>query len=126
MLGFRASGKGRGRALRRGLADFILALSLFWVVALGASSDMRAHAVPLPSVSNHHVRSDGAVPSLASMRAAESDGVTYGLARSSLGRRLDLVLLSLTFAALLAGNLAFWRHLRRAYASPRRSVWRRG
>ena len=36
------------------------------------------------------------------------------------------VLLSLAFAALVACNLAFWRHLRRVYASPRRSVWRRG
>jgi hypothetical protein len=126
MLGFRTSGKGRERALRRGLADFILALSLFWVVGLGVSSDMRAHAVPLPAVSNLHISSDGAAPSLASARAAESDGVASGLAKSSLGRRLDLALLSLTFAALLAGNLAFWRHLRRAYASPRRTVWRRG
>ena len=35
-------------------------------------------------------------------------------------------LLSIAFAALVACNLAFWRHLRRVYASPRRSVWRRG
>jgi hypothetical protein len=30
------------------------------------------------------------------------------------------------FALLAALNLAIWRHLRRAYASPRRGVWRRG
>ena len=37
-----------------------------------------------------------------------------------------LILLSVAFAGLAACNLAFLRHLRRAYASPRRSVWRRG
>jgi hypothetical protein len=36
------------------------------------------------------------------------------------------LLLSIAFAALAALNLGFWRHLRRVYASPRRSVWRRG
>jgi hypothetical protein len=30
------------------------------------------------------------------------------------------------FALLAVLNLAIWRHLRRAYASPRRGVWRRG
>jgi uncharacterized membrane protein len=36
------------------------------------------------------------------------------------------VFLSLTVAAMAALDLAFLRHLRRVYASPRRSVWRRG
>lgn len=35
------------------------------------------------------------------------------------------VVLSLTVAATAALDLAFLRHLRRVYASPRRSVWRR-
>ena len=34
-------------------------------------------------------------------------------------------LLSLAVASITACNLAFLRHLRRAYASPRRGVWRR-
>jgi hypothetical protein len=34
-------------------------------------------------------------------------------------------LLSVTVASITACNLAFLRHLRRAYASPRRGVWRR-
>ena len=33
--------------------------------------------------------------------------------------------LSLTIAGMAAFNLAFLRHLRRVYASPRRGVWRR-
>ena len=36
------------------------------------------------------------------------------------------VLLSLWVSALAALDLGFWRHLRRAYASPRRGTWRRG
>jgi hypothetical protein len=33
--------------------------------------------------------------------------------------------LSLTIAGMATFNLAFLRHLRRVYASPRRGVWRR-
>jgi hypothetical protein len=36
-----------------------------------------------------------------------------------------IVLLSIAVASMAAFNLAFLRHLRRAYASPRRGVWRR-
>src|SRR5262249_36439199 len=35
------------------------------------------------------------------------------------------LLLSLTVASMVALDLAFLRHLRRVYASPRRGVWRR-
>jgi hypothetical protein len=97
---------------------------LFWAVALG--NDIRAHAVTLPAASAQAYPSDTAAPKLASVRSSESHRSLYAPARSSRGRALDLALLSLAFAALLAGNLAFWRHLRRAYASPRRRVWRRG
>jgi hypothetical protein len=34
-------------------------------------------------------------------------------------------LLSIAVSSITACNLAFLRHLRRAYASPRRGVWRR-
>jgi hypothetical protein len=44
-------------------------------------------------------------------------------AAASHGR--TIFLLSLTVAGMAAFNLAFLRHLRRAYASPRRGVWRR-
>jgi hypothetical protein len=36
------------------------------------------------------------------------------------------MLLAGIFSALVAFNLAFFRHLRREYASPRRGAWRRG
>jgi hypothetical protein len=40
-------------------------------------------------------------------------------------RVMALAVLGLTFSLLVAFNLAFWRHLRRVSASPRRGVWRR-
>jgi hypothetical protein len=37
-----------------------------------------------------------------------------------------LLILGLAFSAMVAFNLAFLRHLRRVYASPRQGAWRRG
>ena len=49
---------------------------------------------------------------LVSLGTAVHHGVTF-------------ILFSLTVATIAALDLAFWRHLRRVYASPRRGVWRR-
>jgi hypothetical protein len=111
--------------LRRGIADFAIAMALFWAVAFyvhGAHN--RAHAVALPktdwqammSVSVTHANWPGVPESRAARR------------QSGVGRdqRQAMILLSFAFAAIVAVNLAFLRHLRRAYASPRRSGWRRG
>ena len=64
------------------------------------------------------------------IRACTDFGLTMGLiwlvclgTPAHHGR--TFVFLSLTVAATAALNLAFLRHLRRVYASPRRSVWRR-
>jgi hypothetical protein len=40
-------------------------------------------------------------------------------------RTAVLILLAAVFSALFAFNLAFFRHLRRAYTSPRQGAWRR-
>jgi hypothetical protein len=37
-----------------------------------------------------------------------------------------LLIVGLVFSAMVAFNLAFLRHLRRVYASPRQGAWRRG
>jgi hypothetical protein len=109
------------REVRRVVADFVLALLLFWGVAFTvSSSDMRAHAVPLSAL-RHSVEHGYDPAAQPRMRAAFTPN-----AAPSRDRGADLAFLSLAFAALLAGNLAFWRHLRRVYASPRRNVWRRG
>jgi hypothetical protein len=109
------------REIRRVVADFVLALLLFWGVAFAVSSgDMRAHAVPLSAL-RHSIEHDYNSVAQPRLRAAFAPNVA-----SPRDRAADLAFLSLAFAALVAGNLAFWRHLRRVYASPRRNVWRRG
>ena len=117
--------QGFGRGLGRWLADFSVALSLFWfgVFAFGGSQN-HAHAIPLPTRAaatvdrpialNVHDWGHAAQTELRILRESRQD------------HPHTLVLLSVAFAGLAACNLAFLRHLRRAYASPRRSVWRRG
>lgn len=115
------------RELRRVLTDLALALALFWAVALAVSGDhTRAHAVPLPVIGVEALHPYAAASSPAVTRAGESRHAASSLRKAEASRDLALVLLSLAFAAIAACNLAFWRHLRRVYASPRRSVWRRG
>jgi hypothetical protein len=118
---------GGKRELARGLADFAAALALFWLAVFAISgSDIRAHAVTLPTLASEAVLPESATPSRIQADAAESRRLVHGTAKTEAGREQALLLLSLAFAAILACNLAFWRHLRRVYASPRRSVWRRG
>jgi hypothetical protein len=120
-------GRGKGGELRRAAGDFMLALVLFWAIALSVSgSDNRAHAVPLPTIGQ-----DARLPGVtaldpASTHAAQSSRAVSALHKAPPSRDQALALLSVAFAAMAALNLAFWRHLRRVYASPRRSVWRRG
>ena len=104
----------------------MLALALFWAVVFAVSgSDIRAHAISLPTIAKEAILDTGA-PSLAGMQAAESRHAVHSFTKADASREQALMLLSLAFAAIVACNLAFWRHLRRVYASPRRSVWRRG
>ena len=104
--------------LRRAAIDFALALTLFWLLTFALSThDGKAHAVPLyvPSASPERVNR-------LTLLAFEPHAAHPGLPSDW----QSLALLSLAFALLAALNLAIWRHLRRAYASPRRGVWRRG
>jgi hypothetical protein len=108
--------------LRRAALDFALALMLFWLLTFALSThDGRAHAVPLYA-SPQGVQTPAERVNRLTLLSFESRGSRPNPpnARQSLG------LLSLAFALLVALNLAIWRHLRRAYASPRRGVWRRG
>ena len=115
------------RSFGRWLADFGLALALFWlgVFAFGGSHN-HAHAIPLPtraaarpttSPSALNVHSWGHAAQTETARSARSPAQDH---------THTLILLSIAFAGLAALNLAFLRHLRRVYASPRRGVWRRG
>jgi len=120
----------RARAgLRLIVIDFFLAFALIWgTVFTVAFARGRAHAAGVPAV--------GAVVRAAEQRgpsvgAAVPRALLPGLASYTEGPAgatdvATYLLLSLNVAALTALNLAFWRHLRRAYASPRRGTWRRG
>ena len=120
-----AHSNGFRRGFGRWLADFSVALSLFWfgVFACGGPQN-HAHAIPLPT----HVPAGASIP----LRSACTPGAMRRqvelrvLRESREDHTRTLMLLSLAFAGLAASNLAFLRHLRRVYASPRRSVWRRG
>jgi hypothetical protein len=107
--------------LRRAAVDFALALGVFWLLTFALSShDGRAHAVPLYAQPQAPEPAANRVNRLTLLSfEARSPRSTPPNATHSLG------LLSLAFALLAALNLAIWRHLRRAYASPRRGVWRR-
>jgi hypothetical protein len=107
--------------LRRAAIDFALALAFFWLLAFAVGSPGgKAHAVPLYAPQE--------LPQLAPDSAHHLTVLSFEArgSRAGLAHRQSLGLLSLAFALLAALNLAIWRHLRRAYASPRRGVWRRG
>lgn len=115
------TGRNRG-GFRRWLADFALALALFWSVAFVVSAHTHAHALP-PLAKE----ATGLSPAVrAGLRAPEADRPFEPWHKAQAGPAHALLLLSLAFAALAACNLAIWRHLRRVYASPRRRGWRRG
>ena len=110
--------------LRRIGADFAFAFVLLCAatIALGASHS-RAHAVPLPAIDSQAILEGSSLPGLQTVAAR---GAAPRVHQVHASRPQAQLLLSLAFAAIMAFNLAFWRHLRRVYASPRRNVWRRG
>jgi hypothetical protein len=124
MLGLRHRGTAR-----HWVADFALALVLFWVAALAlGAAHSHAYAVSLPVLVRQVLVRQAIVPDAAPSSPAR-------LGPNELGRTASIhekspeharLLLSLALATLAAINLGLWRHLRRVYASPRRRVWRRG
>jgi hypothetical protein len=121
------TGTGNTSGFRRWITDFALAFVLFWAVAFAVSiSHTRAYAVPLPVLGKELIVRDSAQANNANFRASEANRSNQAASKVQSSPGQALLLLSLAFAAIAAFNLGFWRHLRRAYASPRRSVWRRG
>jgi hypothetical protein len=116
---------GFARGLGRWLTDFGVALALFWFAAFSFGGPQNhAQAIPLP------IRTTAAADRPAALNVhswGHAAQVELRVLRESReGYTRSLVLLSAAFAGLVASNLAFLRHLRRVYASPRRGVWRRG
>lgn len=111
----RARSSTRSHGVARTGRDFLFGLALFALVATAAGVLPQASGrspAPLFSTSAY-----AAAPhaSWALSHPIQSDTAVYG----STDRRAATVLLGLSFAALLAFNLAVLRHLRRVYASPR-------
>jgi hypothetical protein len=115
-----------GGGLRRWIADFAVAFALFWGVVLAVGfAHTHAHALPLPSFARQTV-APGTVAVQAGLLARESDHPFEAWRSVQARPERALLLFSVAFAVLAAFNLAILRHLRRVYASPRRSGWRRG
>src|SRR5262245_23924018 len=122
MLGLRKRG-----GTRRWVADFVVALVLFWAAALAlGAAHSRAYAVSLPGLVRQSLMPDAApaTPALGVNEHARRAG--RSLPKPETSPEYARLLLSLALATLAAINLGFWRHLRCAYASPRRGMWRRG
>ena len=117
----------RQGGVRRWAVDFTLAFIVFWAVALSlGASHSRAYATSLPVLAREAIQPDSAAPSTPASLRNQPSHTSQSIHRAQTRPEQARVLLSLAFAALVAINLGFWRHLRRVYASPRRSVWRRG
>ncbi len=121
------AGRGRRSGLSRGLLDFALAFGLFWTVALLAgTSHSHAHPVPLPPAATEPNSAPSGIPAPAAFHTLPTSVSAHAGYRAQALPEHALLFFSLAVAALAAVNIGFYRHLRRAYASPRRSVWRRG
>jgi len=121
-------GRAGSLELRRIGADFALAFLLLCAAAFAVGTiHSRAHAVPLPAIDSQAILEGSSLAGLQPVAAHPTGAPTRSDAhKAHASPRQAQLLLSLAFAAIVAFNLAFWRHLRRAYASPRRNVWRRG
>ena len=120
-------GAGKRGGLRREAADFALAFILFWAVVLSFDAGhSRAYAVSLPALAKEAIAPDSALSRPASLRDAPPSQAGLSIHKAPTSPEQARLLLSVAFAMITAINLGFWRHLRRVYASPRRSVWRRG
>lgn len=121
------------RTLRSWLRDMALGAAIFLALPLLAQSlpadepRLGFHGANASEVIAHDTDGDrrGQNPDAVWALSIETDAA--GASRWLAARRAaDLAVLGLTFSLLVACNLAFWRHLRRVSASPRRDGWRRG
>lgn len=106
------------RHLFLGIRDFAAAFLLVWGIASGTFGlHAPAYAVTLPAnfESGAPIVTRTAAPNLYGIAAARPLGALNPLQASN----RTTVMLSAVLALLATGNLAFLRHLRRAYARPK-------
>ena len=118
----------KGQLPRAIAVDFLVALALVWATtfALWFAQD-RAHAdygTHVRHVGEAAASARGIILNDHAALAARSRSTT--LSQAAAQRHMPLfvthVLLSVVIAGLIAFNLAFWRHLRWAYAAPRHGL----
>jgi hypothetical protein len=111
------------RKFRRLSIDFALALLIFYVLVTAFAGD-RDHAsvvrlakLTTPPLMEYSVN----MPGYAFDVAADRASITRAHSRH---QHLTFALLAVTLAAVTAFNLAIWRHVRRAYPTPKRHIRR--
>jgi hypothetical protein len=106
----------RSKRLARGVRDFLTGLGLFAMVVVACYSlPTREARAPVPIFA---ASAQAASPYTLAIQSqpAGLDAIAVKRAQEV---RTALMILGLVFASLVAFNLAFFRHLRRVYASPR-------
>jgi hypothetical protein len=106
--------------------DLALAFGLLWAAgSLASAGPAQAHAVALPPVAREAHSAGSSLAAPGPLHALHTRASYAGYGAQPLPQHA-LLFFSLAVAVLAAVNIGFYRHLRRVYASPRRSVWRRG
>lgn len=117
------------RRLQHVVRDAGVGLVAFWLIAAATGLPSQTWSVTRASAADHlAARAIGATspPGLGSENAI-LDAVLLGASPIDLHLpHTTLVAIALTVSMLFAFNIGLVRHLRRAYASPRRGGWGRG
>jgi hypothetical protein len=114
--------------LPRMVRDFLAGLVVFGAI-LSVTTYSPLSNEPNPTFSGAALAGQFAMPSEAQGLIAASYKPNF-TASTQMVRTTEqtqgLLIVGLVFSAMVALNLAFLRHLRRVYASPRQGAWRRG
>lgn len=120
--------KSKPKPMRRAAADAVLGLSLFLAFAFGllgspSLTDFTSSQASAAEMARVAAFTGPLVHATAAETAAAKPAILVS-ARADLlsgpGRTTAVLLLAGVFTILFAFNLAFFRHLRQVYASPRR------
>ncbi len=105
------------------LRDFALGLLLFWAVTIGLCAlQGQAHALGLPNAQAAAYETEAATllrTEKASYYATVANGPLRELNPTEVSARPTMLMLGFVFSLLTMLNLAFVRHVRRAYAAPK-------
>jgi hypothetical protein len=114
--------------LPRVLRDFVVGMALFGLIAAAAGSFSKDHKRTAlfsgAAFAGHYV-----IPMDGTLLVPATYTPTSPVQSTRVARAPEqsqsLIILGLVFSSMVAFNLAFLRHLRRVYASPRQGAWRR-